>query len=141
MKPSSILAAIKTTLQNSADLSDVNDNYIFEGKRSNITNHPSIVFYSGPMIKIRDTFPNEEWKMNVTIIGVLKLFDENEHEEEVADFINDILIALSQDHTLGGEAVNLSILGATPDDGSEWPLRGCVINIEVLYTQNRLTRT
>jgi len=147
MTPANILSAIQDVLQASSDLSYVNDSHIFIGKRTNITNYPVIVIEPGPIKKMRDEYPDELLTLRVVVAGGIKVFDEDKqivgdtNIKGIADFENDIKIALSQDHTLSGEAINLDIIDSFPDDAGDWPIRGFVINIEVLYRQNRTART
>jgi hypothetical protein len=84
--------------------------------------------------------------MKVMVAGGIRVFDESKqivgdsNIKGIVDFENDVRKALSADHTLGGESINLSILDSASDDGSDYPLRGFNINIEILYRQNRTTR-
>jgi hypothetical protein len=147
MTPAAIMTALQTQLQNSADLNYVPDCDIFIGKRVNITNYPVIVINEAPEKKVADEYPFELWKMNVVIAAGLKVFEEGKqivgdsNIKGIYDFKNDIRKALSADHTLAGAAINLNILDDYPDDSSDYPIRAFAINIEVLYRQERLTRT
>lgn len=141
-----ILTALQTQLQNSTSLSSVDDTNIFLGKRSNIINYPVIVIEPGLSQKVKDEYPYEIWTSKINIAGGIKHFDEskqivgNSNIDGIMDFENDIRKALSEDHTLGGKCINLSILESYPDDGSDYPIRGFLIVIEILFRQNRTTR-
>lgn len=141
-----ILTAFIAQLQASTSLSSVADTNILLGKRTNITEFPVIVVEPGQSRKLNDVYPEENWALRVTLVGGIKVFDESKQivgDENIAgitDFENDVRKAVSEDHTLGGECVNLSILDSLPDDGSDYPIRGFVMTIEILFKQNRLTR-
>jgi len=76
MNEPAILTALKTALQNSSDLSSVADTNIHIGEISNITTYPVIVIKPGVSTKVRDVYPFEEWRMTVSVIFALKVFDE-----------------------------------------------------------------
>jgi len=146
MNEPAILTALKTALQNSSDLSSVADTNIHIGEISNITTYPVIVIKPGVSTKVRDVYPFEEWRMTVSVIFALKVFDETKqivgdvNIKGIKDFDNDVRKALSADHTLGGAALNVTIVESLPDDGSDYPVRGFVLTVEILYKQNRTTR-
>jgi len=141
-----ILTALKAALVNSTSLSSVADANIFLGKRSNITEYPTIVIIPGQNRKVRDVFPKENWTAKVMIVGAIKVFDESKYIVGdsnilgIADLDNNIRKALSEDHTLGGKCINLSIMDTDLSYDGDYPEVGTVIGIEILYEQNRTTR-
>lgn len=147
MNASAILTALKTALQNSTNLTAVADTDIHLGKVTKISNYPVIVIDPGPSRKTRDTYPYEDWSMQVLIAVAIKVYDETKqlvgdaNIKGAADFENDVRKALSEDHTLGGTCTNLIITDSIPDDGSDYPVRGFLMTVEILYRQDRTTRT
>lgn len=147
MNASAILTALKTALQTSSNLTAVADTDIHLGKVTKISNYPVIVIDPGPSRKMKDTYPYEDWSMQVFLAVAIKVYDESKqlvgdaNIKGAADFENDVRKALSEDHTLGGACTNLIILDSIPDDGSDYPVRGFLMTVEILYRQNRSTRT
>lgn len=146
MNTPDILTALRTALQNSENLTAVADVNILIGKRTNINEYPVIEIVPGAERKVSDTYPTETWKLPIKIYAGIKVFDEEKYMvgdsdvPGITDFDLNIRKALSEDHTLGGKCVNLSILGSDPTYDGDYPVVGTVIDIEVLYEQNRLTR-
>lgn len=150
MTPAAILTQIQTVLKaaavTSGTLSYVNPAHIYLGIRTNIPEYPVIVIEPGPNKKLRDEYPDELWTMRVTIAAGIKIFNADLQivgsatVKGMADFENDIKKVLSQDHTLSGTAINVTISDAMSDNGVDWPIRAFLINIDVQYRQNRLTR-
>lgn len=146
MTPGAILTALQTALQGSTNLSYVDDNYIFIGKRGNIAEYPAVVLEPGLDRKVRDVFPEEERILTINVAGGIKVYDETKqlvgdvNIKGMLDFANDVKKALSEDHTLGGAAINVTVGDVVHDQGEEYPLRGFLVSVEVLYRQNRSTR-
>jgi len=147
MNPPDILTALHNALKNSDNISYVEDVNIHLGKVSNEPNYPAIVIDPGTKKKLSDTTGGiENWAMTVSVIGGIKVYDESKqivgdaNIKGLEDFENDVKKALSEDHTLGGTCLNVSILDSSPDDGQDYPLRGFLMTIEILYRQNRTTR-
>lgn len=141
-----ILTALVSQLKNSSSVSSVGDTNILLGKRSNITEYPVIVIEPGLSRKLNDTFPEETWSLRVNVAAGIHHFDESKqivgdsNIDGIMDLENDVRKALSEDYTLGGKCLNLSILESSPDDGSDFPIRGFLMVIEILFKQNRTTR-
>ncbi len=150
MTPAEILTQIDTVLKAAAvtdgTLSYVNQAHIYIGKRSNITSYPAIVVDIGPARKLSNTHPKERWTVRLSIMAAIKVADESKqivgdaNIKGITDFSNDLMKVLSADHTLGGKCENLDIVDCVPDDSSDWPLRAFMMNIDVTYSQDRLTR-
>jgi len=147
MNPPAILTALKSALQDSAYLSDVADTNIHLGKVENVSNYPIIVIDPAAKRRIGDAKGSVEyWMMTVNILFAIKVFDQSKQYvgtaslKGIADMEKDVMKALSADYTLGGACVNLSIIDSVPDDGSDYPVRGAFMTIEIQYQQNSLTR-
>ena len=146
MNATDIINQLKIQLQNSADLDYVEDTHIFIGKRTNIANYPVIVIEPNGDRVVSQNYPYEEIILKVIIAAGIKIFDENKQIvgssgiKGIVDFKNDIKKALSSDHTLDGKCSDLNIIDSIDDSAEEYPIRGFLINIEILYQQDRTTR-
>jgi len=146
MNPSTILSQLQTQLQGSSDLSYVNDEHIFLGRRVNITNYPAIAIEPNGDRKVADNYPYERIIQSVLLIGMLQIYDSEKQIvgsgtiKGIADFKNDIKKAISSDHTLAGNCVDMNIISSTDDLGENYPVRGFNMVIEILYDQDRVTR-
>jgi hypothetical protein len=125
----------------------VADSYIFDGRRSNITNWPAIgVIFGKTRLSIVE-FPYEMRIQEAVVAGEIHIFDESKqlvgsgNIKGILDMIKDIEKALTSDTTLNGECIDINILNEEQDDFDvDYPNKGFKINIEILYRQDIVTR-
>ena len=147
MTPASILSAVQDALQNSADLSYINDADILLGVREGITTFPCVVIEVVGDRVVEESFQYEERAIGINIIGYIQVYDKDKqivgdtNTKGVLDIENDIRKAISADITLGLADVYDTRLLTTVQDIDQYPIRGFAINIECHYRQSRLTRT
>lgn len=146
MTSANIFNAIKEILQDSSDLSYIDDDNIFAGVRQGLTVFPCIVMEVVGDRLLSESYPNEDRAIGINVIGYIQVYDKDKQiagdtdTKGVLDIENDIRKALSADVTLGLSDVLDTRLLVTTQDIETYPVRGFSINVEVHYRQNRLTR-
>jgi hypothetical protein len=147
MTPASILTALKSILESSQYLTGyVPSGNVFLGVREGITIFPCLVVEPVGDRLLDENFANEGRALGINIYFYTQVYDKEKqivgdtNTKGVLDIENDIRKAISADITLGlAEVYDTRILSSVQDI-NQFPIRGFVINIEVHYKQNRLTR-
>jgi len=143
-----IIAQIKTQLQNSSALSYVDDNLIFLGARDTINQFPAIVLEPLRVDESseRDVYQSVDLRIFFAVIGYVNIPDpsyqmvgDGSSIKGILDVENDIKKAISGDRTLGGNAIYTWIRTST-FDLDQFPVRSVGIEIEVLTRQTDTTR-
>ena len=143
-----IIAQIKTQLQNSSALSYVDDNLIFLGARDTINQFPAIVLEPLRVDESseRDVYQSVDLRIFFAVIGYVNIPDpsyqmvgDGSSIKGILDLENDIKKAISGDRTLGGNAIYTWIRTST-FDLDQFPVRSVGIEIEVLTRQTDTTR-
>jgi hypothetical protein len=147
MTPSSIVAKIQDILQDSSDLSYVNDYDILLGVRENITTFPSILIEPTSDILIQEDYQFEQRELSVNITCYVQVYDKDKqivgdaNTKGVLEIENDIRKALSADNTLGLTGVYDSRILSSIHEFEQYPVRGFALNFSIHYKQNRTLRT
>lgn len=146
MTPATILSTLKTILEDSADLSYINDDNIFLGVRENVTIFPCIIIEPVGDRVIEENFNYEQRIININVTAYIQVYDKDKqivgdtNTKGVLDVENNIRKALSSDTTLGLSDVYDMRLVTTVHNFEQFPIRGFGINVEIHYRQDRITR-
>ncbi len=146
-KPNDILVALIAQLQASSALSYVQDSDIVSGLRDNIMNFPSLMVISnGDQVKDYD-YPYEKIVQKFKIFGIVEVYDKDNSQTDsgtqqgILTLKNDVKKALTSAATLGvSDVIDTTCPSSQDDDGMNFPTNGFVMDVEVLYQQNRFTR-
>lgn len=134
----SVAAAVQTALLaidgTSAYFNDV-DARVYLYNRSPVTIHdyPAIVIYEGRERKELDNATKFTCALSFAIAGYVREGDDSEKSGEIAEMLHDIEKALMADHTLGGETIDIDILGNTFIMNEKSDRVGVIVEVEVLY--------
>lgn len=145
MKPATILSAIQTQLQNSANLSYITDGNIMLGVRETIPRFPSIIIEPSELAETEYAYPKQRLTFSIAIIGYIEVMNNDKQfvgdatTKGILDLENDIKLALDSDRTLGGAAHHLNIRRSVYDFVN-FPVRSVTINIDILLEQTMSTR-
>jgi hypothetical protein len=146
MTPASIVTALHTILQNSAYLGYIDDGNIFLGVREGVTSFPCLVVEPVGDRLLDETNPYEGRALGINIYLYIQVYDKEKqivgdtNTKGVLDIENDIRKAISADIKLGLADVYDTRILSTVQDIIQFPVRGFVVNIEIHYRQNRLSR-
>jgi hypothetical protein len=144
-KPSEILTQIKTQLQNSADLSYVNDYNILLGVRDNMVQYPCIIIEPLGLLELDYVYPKQKLHFKIAVVGFIKVTNIDKQivgdstDKGILDLENHVKKALSSDITLGGYAHKLEIK-ETAYEFVEYPVRSFSISVDVMFEQIATTR-
>lgn len=149
-KPADVLAQLKTQLQNSANLSYVDDANIFLGAREGVTVFPAICIERVEMVEEEYVYPKARLKMICEVIILVKCEDKDKQLSGdpsgspairgTLDVENDVKLAIDSDRTLGGKAIHLEILDSA-DGVVEFPIRSVNLRVSIWFEQTRAVRT
>ena len=139
-KASTIASYLQSVLQDSADLSAVEDTNIWLGVKETITSFPCLVIESMGGELVSETYPYERRIKRFAVIGYIQEFNKDTSLTDLLDLENNVFKALSQDVTLDGNALDVNIRGEA-EEFSQYPIRGFSIDVDVLYQQDRTERT
>lgn len=145
-KPSEILTQIKTQLQNSSDLSYVNNYEILLGVRSNMVNYPCIIIEPLGLLELDYVYLKQKLHFKIAVVGFIKVTNVDKQivgdttDKGILDLENDVKKALSSDITLGGYAIKLEIK-ETAYDFVEFPVRSFSLSIDVMFEQTSTVRS
>lgn len=145
MKAATILTTLINQLKASTDISYVSDASILLGVREKILNFPAIIIEPTGLKEANYAWPKQRLTMNVGIIGYIQVMNAEKQivgdtiTKGIMDFENDVKLALDSDRTLGGQAINLTIVD-TSYDFVDFPYRSFTMNVEILFEQVQKTR-
>ena len=145
--PSQILTALQDQLKNSSDLSYIADEAVILGAREAYDLYPCVAIE-----KVRtaeeeiDINTLVSIRMAVVVIAIIRVHDPSIQvvgsgtNYGIVDVENHIKKAISEDKTLGGLAIDITI-GQAVNDFEEFPVRSVGIELEIFFRQTELTRT
>ncbi len=145
MNAETILASLKTQLQNNANLSYVNNNNIFIGKRESIIMYPTIVIVPLEESESDHAYPTERVVLSAAIVGIIKVHSQDKHiigdatTKGIMDVRKDILLALDSDRKINSTAIHMMIRNKVYDY-ENFPEVGVTINVDILFEQTIGTR-
>lgn len=145
-KPNDILIALIAQLQASSALSYVDDSNIMQGLRDNVVSFPSLMITSGGDNVVDYSYPYEKIVQKFRIFGILQVYDKDDQLTDngsiqgLLTLKNDIKKAITSIPTLGMADVYDTKIPSSQDDDVNYPTTGFVLEVEVLYKQDRTTR-
>lgn len=120
---------------------------IYEGVRNKITAFPVIVVEPKREPEVDGAiYGRTDSKFEIEIFGIVKVHDKNKQivgvgqTRGILDLKNDILKALSEDHTLGCVVKDVNITDVVYE-WRDYPARSVTITVELEYSQNTITRS
>ncbi|HNX82478.1 MAG TPA: hypothetical protein PKL77_10080 [Candidatus Omnitrophota bacterium] len=145
-KPADILSALKTQLENSAQISYVKN--VFLGDRESVTEFPCIIIEPTNINEVENVYPRQDMAMKVNIIGVIRCTNKDKQiagdatDKGILDLLNDIELALDSDRQLGLSSGVIHSRVVNVDMGRvDYPARFIIITVEILYRQTKGTRS
>lgn len=136
-KSSEVIKALQQVLQESAYLTDIQDDNIVIGIREQVLGFPCVMIAWNSMNESGDVYGLQRITLNCTVrLGVQS--EDKDCSEEQLDLLNNLYKALSQDVTLGGKVIEVSI--GTTTNIEEFPQRYADIGVSILYEQYAVTR-
>jgi len=120
---------------------------IYEGYRDSVTSFPIIVMEPKREPEVDGAlYGRTDAKFEIEIFGVIKIHAKSKQivgvgqNKGILDLKNDILIALSEDHTLGCVVTDVTIKDVVYE-WRDYPARSVTITVELEYSQTTITRT
>jgi hypothetical protein len=147
MTPNSIIAALIAQLKNSASLSYVDDNHIYEGAREGIVNFPCLVIELVGEKVVETSYPFEHLVMTLLIHGSIKDYSkdhqltDNTLTKGPSTFMNDVKKAIYYDHTFGLAEVYDATCIDSRAGNNNYPTREILLTVEIKYRTDRKLRT
>lgn len=140
-----LLSQLRSELKPNQSLSYVKK--IYEGARDKVTAFPVIIVEPKRETEIDGAvFGRTDVKFEVEIFGLIKIQDKKKqiigvgNSKGILDLKNDILTAISEDHTLGCVVTDVNV-NDTVYEWRDYPVRSVTITVELEYSQDTETRT
>jgi hypothetical protein len=140
---SSVLTALKTQIENNANLTYVKNVYL--GIREVVAEFPVIFIEPISTDETDGSYACQEIVFNVAVVGAVECVEEDlqligdTDNKGILDLENDIKKAISSDETIGGTCYHLNIVRTNYTE-KELNIRRCQIEIQLRYKQNASTR-
>lgn len=135
-KPSEVIDALLSALQDDADISAISPVF-FKGVRERIIQFPAIVIEMLSITESDSGIHGEvDQEIQLAVIGYKAISNPDDGIEEMMDLSNMIKKAIEADATLGGAVIDTNI----PEEHHEfvnYPVRSIAMAVNV---QNRMTR-
>lgn len=145
MKPSAIVTALISQLQNYSNLSYVKQ--VLSGVREleSVTMYPSIIVDMTSDVESESVYNTYENHFIARIIGLIRVSDKDlqlvgdANTKGILDLLNDVKLAIDSDKTIGGNASH-SVIGTT-ESVVDFPIRQFVMEVDIWYSQVKGVRT